>query len=353
MKNSSSPREIAWELIAELFTQTSAYKAKGSIFVPFAEANSSFTALYKKAPHKQWICYQSFKPDVDSLQKMGVECTQELPITVLNEVLFVPSKQRIESLGLLAYALLNLKVGGQFIFCCSNQLGAGGFLSRIKEIFPSLEAESAKKCRYFVLTLKEELNKKQKEILKTWSEEASSSTVPNTKYKSVPGIFGWNKIDKGSELLISTLPKLSGCGADFGAGYGYLSHQVLSKNQDIDHLSLIEAELRSIHCAEKNLKEWKEKCSFHWLDVRDPNIEKTLGIFDWILMNPPFHDESLVDQNLGKEFIQSASKLLKKNGSLYMVANSFLAYENLLEEAFSKVEKVLNENGFKVFHVKR
>jgi len=353
LKNSSSPREIAWELLAELFEDSAAFKSPIKVFVPLAEANTSFVELYKNSQSTRWICYQSFKPEVDALQKINVNCSQELSETELDAILFVPSKQRIESLGLLAYGLLNLKVGGFLSFCCSNQLGAGGFVTRIKEVFPSLEIESAKKCRYFTLTLREELTHKQKEILDSWSKAASSSVVPNSDYKSVPGIFGWNKIDKGSELLISTLPKLNGRGADLGAGYGYLSHQVLSKNDSIEHISLLEADLRSVHCAKENLKTWKEKCSFHWCDVTNPSLSGGLGTFDWIVMNPPFHDDSLVDQDLGKEFIRSASKLLKKDGMLYMVANSFLAYEILLEENFTKVEKVLKENGFKVFHVKR
>lgn len=353
MKDSSSPRKIAWEILAELFRKSEAYNSKKAIFVPFAEANSNFIDLYKKSPQTQWLCFQSFKPDVDALQTLGINCSQDLATTEFEGILFVPSKQRIESLGMLANALLNLKIGGSLSFCCTNQLGAGGFVTRMKEVFPTLEVESAKKCRYFVLNLDVALSHEQKEILESWSEEASSSVVPNSDYKSVPGIFGWNKIDKGSELLISTLPKLNGRGADLGAGYGYLSHQILSNNQDIEHISLVEADHRSIQCAKENLNEWKEKCSFHWLDATDLDIEKGLGTFDWIVMNPPFHDESLVDQDLGKEFILSASKLLKKDGSLYMVANSFLAYEKLLNESFSKVDKILNQNGFKVFHVKR
>ena len=54
---------------------------------------------------------------------------------------------------------------------------------------------------------------------------------------SQPGVFSWNRIDPGSALLAQTLPALSGKGADFGCGVGYLAHTVLA-SPAVTHLTL-------------------------------------------------------------------------------------------------------------------
>ena len=49
-------------------------------------------------------------------------------------------------------------------------------------------------------------------------------------YVSRPGVFAWDRIDPASALLVEHLPSdLAGKGADLGAGYGYLSAEILSR----------------------------------------------------------------------------------------------------------------------------
>lgn len=352
MKDKQSPKEIAWELLSDVY-ENKAEQEKLAIFIPLAEYNSGMAALLKKIEGAHLICLQNFKPEVNALNHVGITCVQEIPPTEFDEVLFVPSKQRIESLGLLAQSLLKLKTQGRLYFCCHNLLGAGGFISHLKEVFPNITAESSMKCRYLIIHMEAPLDESQRDKLESWVQAASATFVPETEYKTLPGIYGWNKIDSGSELLLSTLPELSGKGADLGSGYGYLSHQALSRFLGIEHITLIEADQRSLNCARHNLKAYEGKCDFHWMDATSDDIQKLMAPFDWILMNPPFHQENIVSQDLGKEFIRTASKLLKKEGQLFMVANSFLAYENLLDELFASVNRITTQDGFKVIHAKR
>jgi hypothetical protein len=64
---------------------------------------------------------------------------------------------------------------------------------------------------------------------------------------SQPGVFSWNRIDPGSDLLVRNLPSLSGKGADFGGGIGVLSRAVLASPK-VTRLTLIGAAYISMVC---------------------------------------------------------------------------------------------------------
>ena len=53
------------------------------------------------------------------------------------------------------------------------------------------------------------------------------------------------------------------------------------------------------------------------------------------------------------DLIRVASHALKPGGQLFMVANRQLPYERTLAQAFSKVTKLREEQGFKVFWARR
>src|SRR5262249_25513280 len=128
-------------------------------------------------------------------------------------VLFVPTRQRVESLALLAQGLLCLDENGVLIFACANAQGAGGFVSQLKDVFPQIEFESARKCRWIALP-GSLVTAAERARLADWLRAAGKTKVEGTNFVSLPGIYGWNKIDRGSELLVSTLPQLEGPGAD-------------------------------------------------------------------------------------------------------------------------------------------
>jgi 16S rRNA (guanine1207-N2)-methyltransferase len=257
------------------------------------------------------------------------------------QVLWVPTQNKCESLGLLAKGLELLSDDGWLIFSCANDRGAKSYMSHLKKIFPQAEFESKHKCRYAMLFKNQA---KGREQLQEWSD-AYKMQKNDWGYFSFPGIYGWNKIDRGSELLLETLPDLSGVGADLGAGYGYLSCEIFKSN-NLEKMYLVENDLRALMCSRENLASYT--CDFFWKDIRGEELE--IKNVDFVVMNPPFHQADDIDYALGRSFIHQAKTILKKNGRLFMVANQFLAYEDLLLECFGGFKKVLQKDGFKVLH---
>lgn len=167
---------------------------------------------------------------------------------------------------------------------------------------------------------------------------------------TIPGIYGWNKIDIGSDLLTEFLPDdLKGTGADFGCGYGFLSKYILKNSTDITKLDLIDADYRCLVAAEKNMQGYQGGAAldYRWLDITQEKIAP--NDYDFIIMNPPFHEGKKAESAIGIKFIETASRSLKNKGALYIVANRHLPYEDSLKHNFSSVEKLAEEEGFKIF----
>lgn len=327
----------AWELLRKLLPE----KVSGRIWVPRPSPQG---LLMVRERFEQFEVFEPMRPVALELEALGLETHTALPAGPLDFALVVPTRQRVESLGLIAHALKHLAPSGELLFVCGNDQGARGYLTHLKQLV-DVEAESGNKCRYLRLRSSDI---KAPELLEKWSADAAATKVG--EFHTEPGIFGWNKIDRGSELLAQSLPKLLGVGADLGSGYGYLSRSIKTKSPDV-HVHLIEADARALACSKTNLEGFPAT-EFHWCDVvAEP--KRLPQRLDWVVTNPPFHTGNKTDPDLGRAFIEASVKMLKNYGRLYLVANKFLGYEELLKENFSSVERVADVDGFKVIHAKR
>ena len=169
-------------------------------------------------------------------------------------------------------------------------------------------------------------------------------TVIDGGYLTGSGVFSAGHVDEGSAALAAALPpKLGGKIADLGAGWGYLSAEIL-KRADVKQVHLIEADHAALELARRNVSD--PRAQFHWADARSFKLVQKL---DTVVMNPPFHVGRDADPALGVAFIRAAAALLSPGGVLWMVANRHLPYKATLEAAFREVEAVQTTAGFRVF----
>ena len=160
------------------------------------------------------------------------------------------------------------------------------------------------------------------------------------------GVFSAGAVDPASALLAESLPEhVAGDVLDLGAGWGYLSAQILKRNA-VTRLDLVEADHFALNCAKRNICD--PRAAFHWADARD-----WTGVYDAVVMNPPFHTGREGDPELGRVFIAAARRCLGPKGTLYMVANRHLPYETTLEQCFAKVLELPGNGRFKLFQASR
>ncbi len=187
-----------------------------------------------------------------------------------------------------------------------------------------------------------------------WADKSHKSAIEEQElvkqaenYWIAEGMFSSSGPDIGSKLLVEHFDsRIKGKIADLGAGWGFLSAELLKRSAHVDRLELFEADHRSLDFAKRNLAGFNidDDC-FHWCDVTTEFAKKP---YDWVIMNPPFHSGRAAEPGLGQRFIEVAASTLPRGGRLLMVANRNLPYERTLSEKFRDVRAVRDAKGFKV-----
>ncbi len=293
------------------------------------------------------VLQQNFKVFAAELSDKGLVVTPELPDEgdFLQGFVSLP-KNADEARYETARVLRLLKGNGVIAIAGAND--AGG--RRAKKILKDFGVRDVQELAANHARVAWGVKGGENEAVKEALEKGAPRVVEATGFSSQPGLFSWDRIDTGSEILAACLPDdLRGTGADFGCGYGFLSRHVLRK-YEIRNFYCFDADHRAVELCRENLKEIKANVHYAWEDLSRGVPVRTL---DFIVMNPPFHEGRETDADIGKKFIGTASSSLRQGGQLWMVANAGLPYEKALSELFTSYEKVIQKNGFKVFRAVR
>lgn len=167
----------------------------------------------------------------------------------------------------------------------------------------------------------------------------------NLIIKSLPGVFGYKKIDEGSKLLASTFcEKIRGKILDVGCGSGFLSVSVLRKSPKCS-LTMIDKQKSSLVSSRATLDANSLNGEILLSDIYSNICKK----FDMIISNPPFHNDLKINFNLTKKIILDSVKYLKKNSELRFVTNTCFNYDFYLKKCFKKFFIMKKNNKYKVY----
>lgn len=270
---------------------------------------------------------------------------QERNISTINDIsevqgeydaVFIDCPKNVEETeGLIALALQKSRA---FVMAvAANDAGGKRLLKLFKQFGVEAMQLSKHHCKVVWTMQASQADKKAlaQNLLKL---EPQLLDMANKQWWTCAGIFGWNKIDVGSQMLAEHLPtSLSGVAADFGCGFGYLSHELLQRCKNITQLDAYDNDMRAIIATKKNV----ETANALWMDIR--HYEATPK-YDIILMNPPFHEGKNTDIALGEMFIRKAYASLRSNGRLFIVANAHLPYERTVPTLATIAQK----SGYKI-----
>ena len=169
---------------------------------------------------------------------------------------------------------------------------------------------------------------------------------------SKPGLFGWDKVDRGSEFLVEHLPGALTALAepprailDLGCGYGYLA--LMGRHLPLQRRVLTDNNAAAVQMARLNCRENGLDAEVIAADCGDKLQER----FDLILCNPPFHQGFSVNDDLTQRFLKATQRLLHPSGIAVFVVNAFIPLERLAAPFFHGT--VLANNGrFKVLQLR-
>jgi 16S rRNA (guanine1207-N2)-methyltransferase len=187
---------------------------------------------------------------------------------------------------------------------------------------------------------------------------------PHITAYTKPGVFGWNKIDMGSELLLESLPKIlkerditPNNILDLGCGYGwifinlpsYLQTNVIENTESTESIKQVSVtatdnSATALLCAQKNSINHALSVSIVPDDCAQ-NIEEK---FDLIVCNPPFHQGFSHDKSLTIKFLEQTKKHLTSDGIAVFVVNEFIQFPSEQLQRFTQHTIYTKQHGFKI-----
>jgi 16S rRNA (guanine1207-N2)-methyltransferase len=294
--------------------------------------------LYGDASIATGDVYTPHWDQVTALRHKGCNATADIvSLAPGYDAVFVDCpKQKEETEGLIALAFERSK--GFVMAVAAND--AGG--NRLEKLFKTYGVET------------HQLSKHHCKVV--WTHDATKAdrtaiarnrtlldlhavAMDGKEWWTVPGLFGWNKIDAGSTLLAEHLPAdLAGVAADFGCGFGYLAARLTERCPLVVSVDAYDADKRSI---EATIRNNSAKVNALWQDMR---TFAPKPLYDVVVMNPPFHSGRDEDMGLGEIFIKNAWASLRSRGQLFMVANRNLPYEQVVPQ----LKAIYAGQGYKI-----
>lgn len=156
---------------------------------------------------------------------------------------------------------------------------------------------------------------------------------------SKPGVYGWKKIDSGSQQLVERLPHMldralpigSDRVLDLGCGSGYLT---LASCSQTSIITATDNNAAAIHAAQATLA-----AAHFQAEVCLTNAgEELASEYDLILCNPPFHSGFGIDYDLTDRFSKNAARLLAAEGKACFVVNQHVPLKRIASSYFESIE---------------
>lgn len=176
-----------------------------------------------------------------------------------------------------------------------------------------------------------------KSEIKTLEIEQSGITL---RFYTDSGVFSKNELDKGTQLLLASLPNKGGSLLDMGCGWGPIGLFYKAANSGCS-VYMCDINRRALSLAQKSAAYNKLDCCIFESD----GFSSVSGVFDIIAINPPIRAGKAV---IYKMFADSKMHL-SEGGSLFIVirkshgAESAFSY---LKTVFPCVEIIEKKSGY-------
>ncbi len=283
----------------------------------------------------------------------------QIPEDTIDTIIYRVSKERPVVHHVINEALRILKPDGQLVLCGEKQEGAKTAIDKAGKLFGhKTRAEKHGTCYLASVCKKSLYNSDNRLDDKHYTEIRQICTLNDIPVLSKPGLYGWEKQDQGSALLMDTADNYFNFNSgehlhkptvypssllDLGCGYGYLTLRT-AHWQSVERRVATDNNAAAIHCATLNFAAAK-------LDVTTVADDCAANIderFDAILCNPPFHQGFSLDGSLTDKFLRNSARHLNKRGVALFVVNQFIALEKKANAYFDTITLLANDQQFKV-----
>jgi 16S rRNA (guanine1207-N2)-methyltransferase len=243
-----------------------------------------------------------------------------------------------------------LRPGGRFYLAGANAEGIQSYLRHAGDLFGSVATLAYRKGHRVGLAVRGAGPAVPPAFQEEWLDHRRlfqfEVTVCGRTYPvcSRPGVFAWDRLDRGTQLLLESLDVAGGeTVLDLGCGYGIVG---LVAAQKAGQVYLLDADVEAVESARRTVAlNGLANCQVLASDCAAAVGEVT---FDVVATNPPFHQGKATTYDVALQFVRDAARVLRPKGRFYLVANRFIRYENAIREAFGNVQAVYTDAQYKV-----
>ncbi len=285
----------------------------------------------------------------------GLECQfndwdfSAYPDHSFDALLFRVSKERASSHHIINQAVRLLKPRGTLLLTGEKNDGIKSYVKQACKLFGDRSlGEKQGNCYLGQICLQslggERLDDKDYARLRTLKSASEHA------YISKPGIFGWDKIDRGSAFLIEHLAEFfqsfdhpPETVLDLGCGYGYLACE--ASRHGFNKVSATDNNAAALSAVAAN---FASQLNIDYAVIAGDAGDMVEGRFDSLLCNPPFHQGFSIDGGLTNKFLEGSKRLLNPMGRALFVVNTFIPLEQKAKQYFNRVEVLANNGSFKL-----
>jgi 16S rRNA (guanine1207-N2)-methyltransferase len=244
-----------------------------------------------------------------------------------------------------------LRPGGRFLFVASTHVGIKGCVTYARDIFGRCGVVRRKKAFHVAMTVRpREMDPPPaRDRYTTRLVTLGGTQVPLV---STPGVFAWDRVDGGTERLVDVMEIHEGDRVlDLGCGTG-LAGLMAARRAPDGEVVLLDSDLRAVRSARRTLAANQiQNAGVLLSDGVSQVVEEEL--FDVVITNPPFHQGLEVDYDVAHQFVRDAHRVLRPKGRLFLVANRFIGYDDLLHDAFGNARVVHADPSYHVLTAER
>ncbi|MBN3564888.1 methyltransferase [Aliamphritea spongicola] len=291
----------------------------------------------------------------DTLSEQGWQCRftdfdfSGYPDGSIDTLIYRISKEKPIVHHVINQAIRLLKPGGQLFIAGLKNEGIKTYLDKAKKRFDGQlqTAKSDKNTWMGILTRPDDCDT---ELLddQDYAQLREIASDANYAYSSKPGVFGWNKIDKGSEFLIEQLPlfmerlkQLPNRVLDLGCGYGYLAMNCAS---DDCFVTATDNNATALQACQDNFTQHNINGEVIPANCAEGISER----YPMVICNPPFHQGFSVVGDLTDIFLRATRRRLENDGIAAFVVNLHIPLERKASAHFDRVETIADNGSFKL-----
>lgn len=219
-----------------------------------------------------------------------------------------------------------------------------------EEIGTTSASLTVKKCRLITAIAEGSVNRHPNGVFpKQWTVELPQRTEPAELFNHA-NVFAREQLDIGARFLLDHLPTVEANARviDLGCGNGVLGLALLQKEPlanvvfcDESYMAVASSQLNVQH----NQADSVPNCEFIVDDCLTQQANLTA---DWIICNPPFHQQHAITDHIAWQMFTDARRVLKVGGRLRIVCNRHLDYGDKLSRLFGGCIHIASNAKFTV-----